>query len=379
VKRVVRIPVIAVGRLHSPGLAEQVLSDGQADLVATGRAFLSDPYWPLKAAGAKEGRIRPCVSCNHCIWTLFQQKDLTCFQNASVGCEQASEILPVKKPRKVFVIGGGLAGMEAARVARKCGHHVTLFEKTPRLGGQALLASIPPYKQILEQTVRWLSQEIRNEGVEICLNSEGEAKHIEAQKPDKVILATGASPISPASVSSSNILSAWEVLAGSETGKQVLVLGGGMVGVETAEFLSRRGCQVKILEMREQLATDMEGVTQALLLERVKNSQISVMLDTKVEAICGRQVLVNRKGQKEWLEGETIVLAMGSVPNNKLLQDLKGRVPEIFSIGDCVIPRRMKEAIHEGFWVGLRLSDKTTPQPVRNLRVRNSRSISSKP
>jgi 2,4-dienoyl-CoA reductase (NADPH2) len=132
-----------------------------------------------------------------------------------------------------------------------------------------------------------------------------------------------------------------------------------MVGVETAEFLSQQGCQVKVVEMRGELAADMEGTTRALLMERLKTSTITIMLDTKVEEIHDGRVLVTREGQKEWLEAETIVLALGSVSNNKLLSDLKGRVPQLISVGDCVTPRRMKEAIHEGFWAGLHLSEKT--------------------
>lgn len=359
IKKVVNVPVIAVGRIHRSTLAEQILSEGHADLIATGRAFLSDPYWILKAKKGEEDRIRPCVSCNHCIWTLFQQKDLTCFQNASLGYERDCEIHPLQKPRRIVVIGGGLAGMEAARVARKCGHQVTLFEKESRLGGQALLASVPPHKKTLEKTVRWLAQELEIEGVDIRLNSEVNVKHIEEQKPDIVILATGARPISfYNSLTSNNILTAWQVLSGIETGKRVIVIGGGMVGVETAEFLTQKGCEVKIVEMRKELATDMEGTTRALLIERLKASTISIMLETRVEEIYDGKVLVTQGDQKEWLEGDTIVLAMGSVPNNSLLSDLKGRVPRLISVGDCVTPRRMKEAIHEGFWAGFRLSEK---------------------
>ena len=297
VKQAVRIPVIAVGRLHTPKLAEQVLSEGHADLIATGRAFLTDPHWPAKAARGEEDRIRQCVSCNYCIWTLFQQKDLTCFQNAAVGYEQEYELRPAKKAKKVLVIGAGPAGLEAARVARKRGHHVTLLERGPHPGGQLRLASIPPHKQTLLMAMEWLIREVETEGVKVGLNTEVDTKRIEEEKPDAIIVATGAKPIIPASFSSPGMLTAWEVLSGKKTQKEVLILGGGMVGAETAEFLSEKGCSVTLVEMLDRLAADMEGTTRSLLLERLPRSRVSVMLSTRVEEVRQGRVLLKKKGE----------------------------------------------------------------------------------
>jgi len=357
VKKVVRIPVIAVGRLNTPEVADRVLSEGKADLVAAGRAFLSDPHWPAKAAKGEADRIRECMACNHCLWTLFQQKEVTCFQNAALGQEAEYQIHPAGKARKVFVVGGGPAGLEAARVARIRGHRVTLLEEKPSLGGQMLLASIPPHKQTLMRAVEWLTREVEREGVEVRLNTEGRAESILKEKPDAVIVSTGASPISPNAFSAfgSNVLTAWEVLAGRETGKKVLILGGGMVGAETAEFLSQKGCHVTVVEMLQELATDMEGTTRALLLERLSAAGISVMLSSKVEEVREGRVLVSREGENQWLEGETIILALGSKAKQDLAPALEGKIPQVLAIGDCVEPRKAKEAIHEGFLAGLRL------------------------
>ncbi len=355
VKKVVKIPVIAVDRINNPAVAEQILREGQADLVAAGRAFLSDPHWPAKAARGEEDRIRQCVACNQCTWTLQQQQSVICFQNAAVGREEECQILPTKKAKRICVVGGGPGGLEAARVAKRRGHHVTLFEKTSNLGGQFLLAPIPPFKQELVKAVEWLIREVEQEGVEVKLNTEVKAETIQKEKPDAVIVATGALPLTPIPFSAPNVLTAWEVLAGKGTGKHVLILGGGQVGAETAEFLSNRGCQVTIVEMLHSLAEDAKGITRDLLLERLAASKVSIMLSTKVEEINDGKVIVSKNGKEQWLEAETIVLALGSRSNRDLIQALEGKVPELLSIGDCVEPRKAKEAIHEGFFAGLRI------------------------
>jgi 2,4-dienoyl-CoA reductase-like NADH-dependent reductase (Old Yellow Enzyme family)/NADPH-dependent 2,4-dienoyl-CoA reductase/sulfur reductase-like enzyme len=355
IKKKVRIPVIAVGRLSTPEVAERVVCEGQADLVAAGRAFLCDPHWPLKAAQGEKDRIRPCVACNHCVWRLFQQEALSCFQNALLGNEERYRVDLAEKAKKVVIIGGGPGGLEAARVARKRGHRVTLLEKNSRLGGQMLPASTPPHKQNLLKAVEWLTQEVKREGVDIRLNTEGHEEIIKGEKPDAVIVATGARPVIPDHFSAPNLLTAWDVFAGEETGNEVLILGGGMVGMETAEFLSQKGCRVTVVEMLEKLAGDMEGTTRALLLERLPNSKISVMLSTKVEQVRDRKVLVSSAGRERWLEAQTIVLALGSRANNEIVRVLAERVPQLFVIGDCVEPRRAKEAIHEGFSAALQI------------------------
>jgi len=354
-KTKVRLPVIAVGRLGAPEAGERVLQEGQADMVAAGRSFLCDPHWPAKAAGGERDRIRPCVACNYCVWRLFQQEELTCFQNATLGREERYRVDLAEKAKKVLVIGGGAGGLEAARVARKRGHQVALWEKGPRLGGQLLLASIPPHKQNLMKAVEWLEREVRRDGVEIRLNTEGNDENIKNEKPDAVIVATGALPISPNSFTGPRVLTAWEVLSGKETGQKVLILGGGMVGMETAEFLSQKGCQVTVVEMLEELGKDMEWTTRALLLKRLATANITTILSTKVEEIREGRALARNQEKELWLEGDTIVLALGSQANQEVLKNLQRKVPQLLPVGDCLQPRRAKEAIHEGFLAALQI------------------------
>ena len=355
IKPHVRTPVIAVGRLGNPEVAERVLREGPADLIAAGRAFLCDPHWPRKALQGDADRIRPCVACNYCIWRLFQQEDLTCFQNALLGNEYQHRMEPAEKAKKVLVVGGGPGGLEAARVAGERGHRVTLWEKSPSLGGQMRLASIPPHKQTFRRALDWLTHEAERGGIEIRLNTEGNLSDILEAKPDAVILAAGARPVFPDTFSGPKVMSAWDVLAGKKTGKEVLVLGGGMVGLETAEFLSSNGCRVTVVEMLPKPAADMEGTTRALLLERLPASGICLKLSTKVQQVRDGRVWVESQEGKCCLEAETIVLALGAQPNKKILQDLEGKVSQLHAAGDCLEPRRAKEAIHEGFAAAMKI------------------------
>ncbi|MCX5818503.1 MAG: FAD-dependent oxidoreductase [Deltaproteobacteria bacterium] len=355
-KKIVHIPVIVANRLNEPALAEAVLQEGKADFIAVGRNFLTDPHWPVKAEAGEVERIRSCIACNGCIWSLQKANgDVTCFQNAALGREAEARIGRVREPKKVVVVGGGPGGMEAARVAGRRGHRVILFEKGKKLGGQFLLAAIPPYKKTLGKATLWLIRELEREGVDVRLETAATPASIEREKPDGVILAAGASPIVPAFCAGKDVMTAWEVLAGRETGRTVLVLGGGLVGAETAEFLSEKGCEVTVVEMLDELAKDMEGTTRLLFLKRLDDAGISVLLSTKVKEICGDKVLVCHKGEELWLEAETTVLALGSRANAEMRREWEGKFPQMIAVGDCVDARKAREAIHEGFWAGLRI------------------------
>ncbi len=355
-KKAVKVPVIAVGRMDSLEIMEKILREGQADLIASGRQFLTDPHWVTKAAQGKEERIRPCVYCNHCVWSLFQQKDIICLQNASLGREKECRILQAQEPKRIVVIGGGPAGLEAARVAAKRRHRVTLYEKKPHLGGQMVLASTPPRKKMLWRSIEWLIHEIKREGVEIQLETEATAETVLGKSPDVVIIAAGAKPVIRTPCLDTEVLTAWEVLAGKKVGRQVVILGGGMVGIETAEFLQEKGCEVTVLTSREgldQLATDMEGTTRALLLERLPAMKIQIRFSAKGLKISGNRVHFTSGEKEEWLDADSFVIAQGAEPNRSLGEALKEKVPQVLLIGDCAEPRSAKEAFHEGFLAAL--------------------------
>ena len=358
IREAVKAPVIAVGRMDSLPLMEKILAEGKADLIASGRQFLADPHWPIKAARGEEERIRPCVYCNYCIWTLFQQKDITCFQNAAVGQEKECRILNAEKGQKGFCDRRRTRRPGGCPRRGPAGHRVTLWEKDSRLGGQMILASIPHRKNTLSRSIEWLTREIDQEGVEVRLNRKATLQTIRDENPDAVILAAGAKPVIRAACTDTRVVTAWEVLRGAKIGSPAVILGGGMVGIETAEFLCEKGHKVTVVTSRsgmESLATDMEGTTRALLLERLPTMNIRFVFSAKVLEVCGNQVHFTQDGQEQRLNVDTLIIAQGVESDRELFPALKEGGPELIVIGDCVEPRSAKEAIHEGFHAALKI------------------------
>lgn len=356
VKAKVGIPVIAVGRINTPELAEQILQEGKADLIATGRALIADPHWPNKALSGEVDKIRRCIGCNQgCMERLVQERMVTCLYNPEVGRE--GEISPATKKRKVWVIGGGPGGMEAAVVASSRGHSVELFEKNSEVGGQCFLAETPPGKEEFSAVRDFLVKELRREKVSLHLNEEVKAEKIIRSKPDVVIIATGCLPLIPEipGIKGKNVVTAWDVLKGKKAGKSVVVAGGGLVGVETALFLSQEGKKVVLVEMLEEIAQDAGPLNRARLKEELKDTEIEVKCKSKLMKIDQKGIAVQGEAGEYEIPAETVVLALGAKSQNSFFQKLEGKVKEIYSVGDCVSPRKMIDAIHEGFEVASKI------------------------
>ena len=252
IKEVVNIPVIGGTRIPDPYLAEQILAEGKSDLVYIARALIADPEWPKKAKEGRTDGIRPCTACCTCFDSVIEQRSITCAVNPRAGKETEYHIRPASKPRRVCIIGGGPAGMEAARVAALRGHHITLFDNKSRLGGQLLTAILPPYKEELANLVKYLSTQMERLGIKVKLEQQVDAVTVEKEKPDVVIIATGASPLVPdiPGATNENVVLATDVLKGHrQAGQNVIIVGGGMVGCETAEFLAVKGKKVRCLLM----------------------------------------------------------------------------------------------------------------------------------
>jgi len=352
IKKEVSIPVIGGTRINDPLLAEQIVAEGKLDMVYLCRPLIADPEFVNKA---KEGRlddICPCIACSHCFGGMGT--GIECTVNPRAGRELEYTIESTQSPKKVFVIGGGPAGMEAAIVAAARGHKVTLAEKGNGLGGQLLVAALPPYKEELANFNKYLANQVHKQGVEVKLNEEVTLESIEKVKPDAVIVATGATPIIPdiPGATGSNVATAIDVLTGrKETGQNVIIIGGGSAGCETAEFLIQKGKKVTILEMLDRIGNDFERSYRWVIMLRLREAQVRMETDAKAEEITERGVGVSRKGETEFFEGDSVVLAMGMKADNSLAGKLEGKVAKLYTIGDCAEPHRILEAIHSGFRV----------------------------
>jgi 2,4-dienoyl-CoA reductase-like NADH-dependent reductase (Old Yellow Enzyme family)/thioredoxin reductase len=351
IKKVVNVPVIAVGRINDPELAETILLEGKADLVSMGRALLADPQLPVKAAIGALDDIRKCTACDECIARLFFNENIACSVNAALGREEEYTIRKAKVSKRILVVGGGPAGMEAARVLALRGHDVVLYEKSDRLGGQLNLAVVPPHKEEMKSVVPYLEGQIRKLGVKVMLGEEVTPLLVEKIDPDVVFVATGSVPTTPEipGVKGNSVVTANDALAGKASVKErVAVVGGGMIGAETAEFLAEKGKKVAILEMLGRIGFDMVPMATLLLYSRLKKLGVAMITNAKVEEITDDGVVYEKDGKKQTIDADSIVLAVGSKPNTSLMNTLKGKVSELYAIGNAKEPGNVLDAIHEG-------------------------------
>ena len=354
-KKVVRIPVIGVGKLGYPELAERVLKEKKADFVAIGRSLLADAEWPLKV---KEGRledIRPCIGCQDgCLARITVGAYISCAVNPATGNEKEFTIDRAEKPKSVLVAGGGIAGMEAARVAALRGHKVTLYEKRDKLGGHLIEGSVPPFKHDLELLRNYYVTVLRKLGVETVLGKEVTPKLAQEMKPDVVIVATGSTSIVPeiAGIEKDKVVSAIDLLLGKKkAGSRVVVVGGGLVGCETAIYLTQKGKKVTIVEMLEEIIPDVFEANRQNLFKMLAENGVTVLTNTNLVRVTDdRAVVISRFRRYEAkLPADTIVIAMGLKPERGLVKAFEGKVKELHVIGDCEGPGRIMDAVWGAF------------------------------
>ncbi|MGC9195120.1 MAG: FAD-dependent oxidoreductase [Syntrophobacteraceae bacterium] len=385
IKNQVDVPVIACHRINDPFVARELLQDGYCDMVSIGRSLIADPYFPEKARTGREKEIVHCIGCGQgCFDNLFKFQAVECMCNPMAGHEKDRAVEKTGKPQKIMVIGGGPAGMSAALAAHAKGHKVSIYDKADRLGGQLFVAALPPGRQDFANLARDLATQISLRDIAVHLNTTVDEALLDAQKPDAVILATGAKPLNPpiAGIDLPHVVQAWDVLADRvETGENVVVIGGGAVGVETALFLAEKGTlpaealkfllvnkaesfetlyelatrgskKVTILEMMKQIGQGIGISTKWVMMQELKRFRVDVKVNTRALEITPSSIKVQTGDQIEEIKADSVVIAAGAVPVNELAQVLEQKKIAFKTAGDARKIALAFDAVHQGHEAG---------------------------
>ena len=357
VKKIVDVPVITVGKLGDPVVANRMLEDGKADFIALGRPLLADPYLPNKAAEGRFDDILRCIYCNNgCTENRLEGRN-RCAVNPVLGQEYVYRFRRTPRRKKIVVVGGGLAGMEVATIAAERGHEVHLYEKTAVLGGQWIPATLA--KPQIGTLTENMSRRLKASGAIVTFNRALDAKAIQALAPDEVVIATGASQVFPDifGIEKANTVMAWDVLQGrAQTGQEVVVIGAGLTGSDTAYFLARQGKKISLVN-NSQVLVHVERLSKLTLKEKLIQRGVYIYPHSRAESLTEHGVNVINDGELTFLKADTVVIAVGVKPENALADELRQISPELrlHVIGDCYDPRTALEAIHEGFKIGTEL------------------------
>lgn len=366
IKKHVSIPVATVGRITEPWLAEELLENDKADICMIGRANLCEPEFCNKAQAGHEEDIRPCIGCLRCLNGIMFGKRVACTVNPSLEPENEDTITPAKETKNILVIGGGPAGMEAAYVAAKRGHHVVLADRQDSLGGTVRIAAVPIAKQDLTQLIKYQAHKLEQAGVKVLLNTEVTLETIQKDYPDyEVILCAGANPVVPQFMTQfKDWMTADDVLYGRKfPGRKIVVIGGGSVGCETADYLAPvlndrfpRNREITLIEMAHEIMEAESGPGRSLLVQRMMEKGIQILCDAKVEEVNHTVIKYTKDGKThEITDADTLVLAMGYRPSNTLEEQLTSAGITCHVLGDCKKPGNIKDAVTEGYQTALNL------------------------
>jgi len=351
------IQVISDGNISDPVLANKLVEENKLDFVGLGRALLADPEWVNKVRADKKEDIVPCVRCMQCINRIFFGQYAACSVNPVLGKEYLSPILPAKKPKKVLVIGGGNGGMAFAKMAEEKGHDVTLLESTSELGGHLLEGAVMDHKKEVDAYCRHLVREIKNSGVKVKYNTRATKELVKELNPDAVVVATGSVPVIPdvPGIDRPNVRIATKLLKeGQDTGQNVIIVGGGLVGCETGLHLAEKGKKVTIIDMLPEVAQDVIFMARFSLLEALKNKGIETYGGLKLTEITESGIVVeDSNGDKKEMACDTVVIAVGLKADDTLYNELVNEFDEVYRIGDCIKARKFIDAIQEAFQVAV--------------------------
>lgn len=356
IKKALNVPIMTVGRINDPLVADELIEKGLADLICIGRGLLADPEMPKKA---KEGRlddIRRCIACNTCMESIFRKGRIECLVNPVLGREEEMAFHPAKTRKKVMVIGAGPGGLNVAWVAARRGHDVHLFERQSEVGGQLILGSVSAYKKELLNLIRFQKRQIERFGVTCHLNQEVTKDTIAFQSPDVVILATGSIPVFPPveGIDKPIVIPMDQALNHSSRmgSKKAVVIGGGAIGCEVALHLSEKGCDVTIVEMLPKIGARLESMTKKIFIRKLVDNGVAIKTGFKLIRVEDNGVVVANGKEEVFIEADAVVIAVGSRPDDRLYREIKEAGYEIHQIGDCLEPRSAKSAIYEGAVLG---------------------------
>jgi 2-enoate reductase len=358
-KKVAHVPVIVAGRMDDPHMAVEALNQGKLDAVGLGRALLADPDYPNKVKTGRMADVRPCLGCHDaCFGRLLEGKRGSCAVNPECGRELTVGIVPAAEKKTVVVIGGGPAGMEAARVSAMRGYDVTIFDTAAKLGGSLIFAGVPDFKADDRALVAWYEGQLKKLGVKLRMETQATRAMIMALDPDIVYVATGSTPVGlDVSGAQGAIHPAYatEILGGSvKAGKRCTIVGGGVVGCETALYLAQKGKDVTIVEEQEDILTQgshLPPMNEWMLRDLLVFANVKIMTKARLSRVTDDAAVVIVSGEERFVPTDTVIVAIGYKKNGSLMEELKGEATEVLALGDARRVRNIRAAIWDAYEV----------------------------